>query len=335
MATSLFWQAPDWIPQVHAWIYDNARRLSIQITGEIQPAHLFPWSTVLVVPTAEGSLYFKATGPETMYEAALTQVLAKWDPDCMPELLAVEPVQGWMLMCNGGQQLRDVIRSTQDIRPWQPILTRYAELQIGLVDRISELKALGLPEQCPVMLSSLFPRLLADESSMLIGQPKGLTPAEFQQLQNLSRWFEQVCLELTRLGIPNSIDHGDFHDANVLVKDERFTFSDWGDAAITHPFLSLRTLFFSVRLSLNLQGYSFTPEMEAVLDRYLSNWQPYATKETLRKAFRLSLPVAAAAKALAWQETFSLLEEPERREYAWLIPELMREFLAYEKMLSD
>jgi hypothetical protein len=58
-------------------------------------------------------------------------------------------------------------------------------------------------------------------------------------------------------------------------------------------------------------------------------------RETLRKAFQFSLPVAAVAKALAWHETFTLLEDSERGEYAWIIPELMRELLAYERMLSD
>jgi hypothetical protein len=75
---------------------------------------------VLHVPTNQGKLFFKATAQETIYEAALTQSLSRWFPDCMPEFVSVDTGRGWMLMRDGGQQLRASIRPTQDITPWKP-----------------------------------------------------------------------------------------------------------------------------------------------------------------------------------------------------------------------
>src|SRR6185436_16077153 len=169
----------------------------------------------------------------------------------------------------------------------------------------------------------------------MIDQEKGLSSDEFQQIQNLTSRFEQICADLSAFGIPNSLNHGDFHDGNVLLKNGRITFFDWGDASVTHPFVSLRTFFASIEISLKLDDYAFTPEMSGLLDRYLEPWQKFALKDELLSAYRLSKPVAAIASALAWYQTIARLEGSLRSEYAGVVPELLREFLYQEKMLAD
>jgi aminoglycoside/choline kinase family phosphotransferase len=253
----------------------------------------------------------------------------------MPELVAVDQARGWMLMCDGGEQLRLSIRPTKDVTPWNPVITRYAEVQIGLAKHVLELLALGIPDHRLVGLPALYTQLLSDEESLLIDQEKGLTSAEWEQLKDMRPRFEQICSELAEVGIPESLNHGDFHDGNVLVRDGRITFFDWGDASLTHPFVSLRTLFVSVEIALDLDDYSLTPEMVDLLYRYLEPWQKLAPKDALLDAFALSRPVASIVKALSWHKTISPLEGSLRAEYAWIVPEVLKEFLVYEKMLSS
>lgn len=93
------------------------------------------------VPTGAGMLFFKATAGETIHETALTQKLADWFPVDMPELVAVDTARGWMLMRDGGEQLRASIRPVKDVRPWEPVITRYAELQIRLAEHVDEMLA--------------------------------------------------------------------------------------------------------------------------------------------------------------------------------------------------
>ncbi|HSG43132.1 MAG TPA: hypothetical protein VLA72_08245, partial [Anaerolineales bacterium] len=121
----LLWQDPEWQKDAHAWIRAETARQSIHITGEIEQPHMYPWSTVMRVETDHGTIFFKATAAETVYESALTQLLADLYPDIMPELLAVDTVCGWMLMSDGGEELRASIRPTQDVTPWEPVITRY------------------------------------------------------------------------------------------------------------------------------------------------------------------------------------------------------------------
>ena len=103
---------------------------------------------------------------------------------------------------------------------------------------------------------------------------------------------------------------------------------------MTHPFVSLRTFFVSIEIALDLEDYSFTPKMAELLDIYLEPFQKFASKEDLRAAYNISKPVASIVKALAWHTTISRMGADLRKEYAWIVPELMREFLYHEKNLS-
>lgn len=334
--SQLIWRDPAWQEQAREWICAQIERRSIQLTGEIEQNHAYAWSTVMRVPSSEGMLFFKATAPETVYETALTEKLAGWFPGCMPDLVAVDSAHGWMLMRDGGEQLRASIRPSKDVKPWEPVITKYAGLQIGLAGRVDEILALGIPDRRLASLPALYSQLLADEESLMLDKEKGLTSADFQQLLHLKPRCEQMCADLAAFGIPESLEHGDFHDGNVLVKDGRITFFDWGDASVTHPFVSLRTFFVSMEIALDLEDFAPpTPEMIALRDRYLEGWEGFASREQLRNAYRLSRPVASIVKALSWRMTISRLEGSLRDEYAWIVPEVLREFMVYEGMLEE
>ena len=332
----LYWYTPDFQIQAHDWIRSAVEQLSLRITGEIEQPHAYAWSTVMRVPTDAGMLFFKATAGETIHEIALTEKLARWFPDHLPELVAVDTAHGWMLMRDGGEQLRASIRPAKDVRPWEPVITQYADLQIGIAEHVDELLALGIPDYRLAVLPALYSQLLTDEDSLMIGQEKGLTTAEFERLLILAPRFEQICADLAAFGIPESLDHGDFHDGNVLVKNGGITFFDWGDASVTHPFVSLRTFFVSMEIALDLEDFAPpTSEMLALRDSYLARWEGFASKERLLEAYHLSRPAASIVKALLWHNTISRLEGPLRDEYAWIVPEVLREFMVYEGMLEE
>ena len=332
----LYWYTPDFQIQAHDWIRSAVEQLSLRITGEIEQPHAYAWSTVMRVPTDAGMLFFKATAGETIHEIALTEKLARWFPDHLPELVAVDTARGWMLMRDGGEQLRASIHPTKDVTPWEPVILKYANLQVGLVEHVDEILALGIPDHRPAALPALYSQLLADTPSLMLDQEKGLTSAEFEQLQTLAPRFEQICGELAAYGIPDSVNHGDFHDGNVLVKGGRVTFFDWGDASVAHPFVSLRTWWVSMEIALQLEDYAPpTPEMSRLLERYLEAWQVYGSKEALGSVYRLSKPVASIVKVLLWHMTISRLEGSLREEYAWIVPEVLREFMTYVGMLAE
>lgn len=48
-----------------------------------------------------------------------------------------------------------------------------------------------------------------------------------------------VCAELATTEVPAALDHADLHGTNVVVAGEKGCVIDWGDAGITHPFVSM------------------------------------------------------------------------------------------------
>jgi len=85
--------------------------------------------------------------------------------------------------------------------------------------------------------------------------------------------------------------------------------------------------------SLELEDYSFTPQMQSLLDVYLEPWEKFASREKLMEAYFLSRCVSAIVKALAWHQTVAPLKGALREEYIHIVPELFQEFVEYEKKL--
>jgi hypothetical protein len=320
------WAQPGWFAQAHTWIDTQLDRLGIVLSGPIEQPHVRPWSTVLSVPTSAGTLYFKATAPLLEHEPPLTQALARWRPDCMLPVLAADLERGWMLLPDGGTRLREVIRADRDLRHWEALLPLYAEVQIALAGHLSELLALGAPDRRLAALPAQYRQLLADTDALRVGLPGGLTSAEAQRLDTLAPRCAARCEQLAGYRVPESLNHGDLHDGNIFTHDGGYRLFDWGDSCATHPFFSLRTVFVSVEISLDLpEGAA---EFERLRDAYLEPWTRYESPANLRAAFALAQPLAAVCGALTWHRAVSHLAEPFREEYAHAVPSLLQEFLS-------
>ena len=136
------WEEQGWFETASAWIKTQITANKLALTGEITQPHIRPWSTVLNVPTDDGILYFNASAPSLAYEPRLTEALVRWRPKLMPELLASDLENGWLLMRDSGQPIREPVRVHGDLSHWDTVLPAYAELQIELSARADELLSL-------------------------------------------------------------------------------------------------------------------------------------------------------------------------------------------------
>ena len=73
-----------------------------QPTGAIQMVRERPWSTVLHVPLAGGSAWFKACSPVQAFEPRLSADLFRRWPDRVGEVLAYDSGVGWLLLADAG-----------------------------------------------------------------------------------------------------------------------------------------------------------------------------------------------------------------------------------------
>jgi hypothetical protein len=326
--TQLPWTRPGWLEQASAWIEAELERQGLAANGPIEQPHVRPWSTVLRVPTSTGLLYFKATAPMLMHEPALTQALARWRPDCMPHVLATDLERGWILLRDSGESLRSRIQSDQDIWHWHTVLPLYAGLQIELSDRLAELLALGALDRRLATLPGQYEQLLADTDALLIGKPDGLKAEEYDQLRTLVPRFSAECEQLASYGLPETLHHDDFHDANIFVRDGVYTFADWGESCAAQPFFTLVVMLRSIAYR---RGWDEkVPELARLRDIYLEPWTRYAPHKQLLEASVLAQRIGMVGRALTWHRVVSQLEEPFKSEHAEAVPGWLQEFLTAE-----
>jgi Phosphotransferase enzyme family len=324
-----FWEAPGWIDQAGEWIDIQVEQLGLMRTGALDQPHQRPWSTVFTVPTDAGILYFKAAAPSLAHEAALTQTLAEWFPGCVPAPLASDLDRGWMLLPDHGppkgQRLRELVRAEGSPNHWFDILANYADLQITLSSRLNELLELRVPDRRLERLPELYGNLLLNEEFLLQDQPDGLDPFMIEQLHRCLPDLAARCQELADGPIPESLNHGDFHDGNVFVHADHSWFFDWGDASITHPFFSLRTVFVSLENSLGwVEG---SPKVNPLRDAYLEPWTALAPLSELREVFTLSQRLGPIVSALSWLRVVSSTPADLRGNSIYAVPSLLQEFL--------
>jgi hypothetical protein len=289
------WEDPDWLEAVHAWIRDQAERLGLCLTGAIEQVHVRPWSTVLRVPTTEGDAWFKANSPTEVHEAAVVSVLAAERPDCVPPLLAVDLERGWMLMSDAGERLRDIVERERDLTRWFDVLPLYAGLQLDVADRADELVARGAPDR---RLATL-----ADQYERLLDLFAGSEAKELERLRSLMPRVRDLCDELSGYGIPETIQHDDFHDGQVFLRDGRYLLLDWGDCCVSHPLCSM-SVTLEGQLAWGLDDVEGAIDTTPFRDAYLVGFEHYGTREELEAAQAIALRlgwICRAVNSVPWE----------------------------------
>jgi hypothetical protein len=297
------WTDPQTIAEAHAWLRDAAKRAGRRVTGPIEQPHLRPWSTVFRAPTDRGVVYLKICGPSQAHEPALTALLARTAGALVPEILAIHPREHWMLLADGGAKLRDVLAPSERLDVWTEILPRYAELQRAVLGQENAIRATGTPDHGLERLVADFSVVLDDER-VLAPSVATFDAAARRRLLALLPAIEVRARELAASGLGSTIQHDDLHDANVLVKDGRAVVFDWGDASLTHPFLSLGV---ALDASADRAGVATDhPSILRLRDAYLEPWTAALPRGSLIDAAAIGARLSTLTRALSWHRVVIL-----------------------------
>jgi len=314
-----------WLAQAETWVDKTLEAFGIDRLSPLETIQIRPWSAIARCASNSGDLYFKACGERSRYEVSLVELLVERHADCTPEILAADHEHGWLLMKDAGPRLRDQLDEENWLSHWKRILARYAELQIDLAQLQPELFQLGVPDRRLPLLTERIEAILDEPDLLLAGEPDGLTQLQRGQLVDLLPLIHSRCSELQAAGIPHSINHGDFHDANIFVRGGNYVFLDWGDASLAHPFFSLRTVFVSLEHTLGLEENA--PISTSLRDSYLESFSEYGTADQLISAFDLASRLWPIGSLLSWHRSLSAWPTENRNEYREVIPSLLLELL--------
>ena len=227
-----------------------------------------------------------------------------------------------MLTRDHGNRLRDMIGSVADIQLWEDVLPRYAELQIAAAPHAEELLALGVRDERLARIPGHLERLLDEPEFLLIGQPDGLAPAEYDELRERLSEIDELCRRLASYGLAETLQHDDLSDGDVYVRNGRYVFVDWGDACVSHPFHTLVVTLRSIAHRFDVQPGGTV--LERLRDAYL---EPFGPPKDLADAFGIAYRVGTVARALAWYEYVRARPPELRTPDAEAIPYGLQRFL--------
>ncbi|MFD4540281.1 phosphotransferase [Streptomyces bauhiniae] len=283
------WEQGAWREAVFAWVDAQLARHGMRLSGTPR-VRLRPWSVLMRIPVGRAApVWFKANPPAGVFEGPLTAALARWLPEYVLRPLAVDAGRGWSLLPDGGPLFREMEATP---RAWEELLSGYARMQRALVPRVGDLGALGVPRLRVSEVPASFDRLRAGNSS--------LNPDQRDRLDALRTRLADWCAELDALGVPDSLDHADLHEGQLFHPGPgRFTYFDWGDAIVSHPFASLRI---PAQRAAERYGPEVLPRLR---DAYLDPWTDLGLSAAeLRRAAHLAWRLGALGRARAWTRLF-------------------------------
>lgn len=244
-----------------------------------------PWSAVSRVATNQGWLYLKQMAPLFAHEPQVLRFLhAHIAGAPVPVCLAHESGLRAFIMPDCGTPLRPLLKEQYDAELMQQALQLCARLQQDYIPFRDDLPELGLPDWRLTRLPERLAELLADDELM---QAEGIAPAEHNTMTRLLPTVEKLGAALAGCGVPETLEHGDFHDNNVLLQGSSLTLNDWGDANLSHPFFSLASCLESAGRNHGLVAGD--ANYGRLTEGYLDCWLDYADKATLHRALDLAL----------------------------------------------
>jgi len=317
------WRRRAWRAGAIRWAERRLAEREVHLTGKPDQFHVRSWSTVIRLPTDRGAVFFKAVWRPLPFEAGLTAAIAAWAPKDVAIPLAVDERRGWLLLEDGGQRLREILTKDRDTRHWHRILPQYADLQLAVAPHVQQALRLGTPNRRAKALATQYVQLLERSPLLRVGLKDGVTNAQEQTLRDLVPqvriWVEEISV------VPDTIQHDDLHDGQVFVKDGRYRILDWGDACVSHPFLSMSVVERSVAYTLNLKpGFR---EITRLRDLYLEPFTAYASLARLRAIYPIAIRLGWISRALSWATLVPYLSEAEKRRERGDVPRSLGRFL--------
>jgi hypothetical protein len=252
------------------------------------------WAATSRIPTADGPVWFKASGESRRFEAELLASLARRRPDLLPRVLACDPVRGWLLTADAGVSFHELGNPPE---LWAQLLPRYAELQ----------REATVPRSVPDRSLPRWPELYEE----LAASELPLERPEVEQLQRFAPRFAELCAELGGHGLPAAVQHDDLHDKNAFADGARLRIVDWGDASLSHPFVSLVVTYRFLEERNGLRPES--PWFARLRDAYLEPWGT-----GLVEAFELAQRLGGFVHAFGWVALRRLL--PREAHPAYDVP---------------
>lgn len=213
-----------------------------QISAEItlvEEIAVTAFSFVLKLHTSEQIYYLKKTPPKLYIEASVVNIL---NNVCacknVPLILAHDDALECFLMPScGDYTLRTLFKEHFMPEPFDKGLSSYLELQTATQSHLNDFLQIGVPDWRTSNLPNVYDVFIKDKERL---SEWGLNNSEVERFESSIPLFLKLCDELDELGLPDSLNHSDFHP-NAMLLDEttsEIKIIDLGEVTVGNPLLS-------------------------------------------------------------------------------------------------
>lgn len=324
-----------WLLKVKLWIRENLENRQMGIVAPIEEVRRRSRSLVLRVPTTSGFVYFKANFLTKIQETELTVKLSYVRPDCMPQVLAADYKNGWMLLEDNGTSLSLFHQMDEVLYHWDQILKMLSGVQVDLYRHLSELPVQTLPNYRMESIPLQYDELLLDTSISRQNLPRGLTRHERERLEERSLYLRYICKQLSESPFPETLHHDDLQDDNIFIKQNGYTIGDWDNCYITHPFITAIGALRNVSIRWHLRRNS--RHLKYLRDAYLSSWSSHTSFSYTNALhhFSIAQKVWMVCRAINWRRQASYSENALKKTHSEAAIKWLRGFLGDETILAE
>jgi thiamine kinase-like enzyme len=271
-----------WIEEVQAWVQQITEGCGATLTAETLHLSAGGHFCLIRLTTSSGAGYWlKATGEPNTREFAITTFLAEVCPQYLPRLIASREDWNAWLTEEHGSSLRD----SESLEDFRRAVHNMAELQKRFIGESDALFAACCGDHRNEILHSHIAELIAylDEAMVLQTSVKAPQLSSFR-LKVIGTALNHTCSLQQELGIPDSLMHGDINPGNILFDGNRYVFTDWCEANVGNPFITLE------QLCVHAVRRSTQPELweRALRAEYKACWTDLLTERQVDRALQLA-----------------------------------------------
>lgn len=312
---------------VQSWAKNTLLSLGHDLQDEPQIVREVPWSCVYSLRTSKSRVFLKYMDPEFGIEATLLKYLHDNVTQNCTDVMASNEQMSCFLMKDAGEPLRPLLKSGFNQDLFSRALTLCADIQIACIPHVEKLISLGVNDWRLDNIPGLYQTFLTQKDLLLAD---GLKESEVESLNKLTPTMGSLCKKFKSFGIPETIEHCDFHDNNILINGDSLTINDWGDACISHPFFSCVSALESAKRNHKLRD----EELEHARHKYLERWNDFGTEDGLLQAFALARAIRYFMFALSFSRIKTCPEIDKFPEFNGYIAEAMRDFIKNTERVS-
>lgn len=257
------------------------------------------YSVVYQIATSKGVVYLKQTPEGLSSEPDMLSFLNLQGCFKIPQIMAQNNQLHCFIMTSAGdlslrQLFDDKIHSDLLIQG----VNGFTSIQRTLEHKTEQLFKLGTPDWRLHRLPTLYFQLISNDKLL---KDDGLFRDEIKHLHQLYPQCIQLCETLSTYHIPETINHCDFHENNMLIekKSGMVSIIDWGETVVSHPFFSLAGFLWNMTYFHKLgESDDIFKTLQA---QSLYAWLDVHHEKDLLKALGIAMQLNGVFAALSYQ----------------------------------